>query len=167
MSESHYLLHFDAPNPNPKVNLNRKRQHGSNGRVKQRLLSIMTTLPNWRRGRPRHLILNVETTSQPEERSDIALYPSKDGKRVLREAPSPPKKRQRRVEPSQLNDSYALWMPGIVEEVLGEYEDSGSSAAATVVVNVDADRQRYISSVSFILSLLIFLTNWARARIIP
>lgn len=127
----------------------------------------MTTLPNWRRGRPKHLILNVETTSHPDEHSDISLYPSKDGKRVLREAPSPPRKRRRRVDPNQLNDSYALWMPGIVEEELGQDEDSGSSAAANVVVNVDADRLRYISSVSFILSLLIFLTNWARPRIIP
>lgn len=111
----------------------------------------MTTLANWRRGRPKHLILNVETTSSPDERFDISLYLSQDGKRVLREAPSPPKKRQRRVEPNQLDDTYALWTPGIVGEDFGEEEGDSmnSMAAGLVVINADADRKRYLSSVSY------------------
>lgn len=114
----------------------------------------MTTLANYRRGRPRHLILNVETTSQPNDLSDIALYPSIDGRRIRREAPSPPRKKQRRVEPNQLDDSYASWMPGIVTDG----DDGENSAAANhVVINAEADRQRYISSVSCAALALIFL----------
>lgn len=118
----------------------------------------MTTLPSWRPGRPKHLVLNVESTSAPSERSDVALYPSNDGKRIRREALSPSRKRQRHGNPCQLDDVYALWTPGIVGEEQGEEQDSVNSVAAgLVVVNPDADRdrKRYLSSVSFIVLALI------------
>ncbi|KAF7978528.1 hypothetical protein HWV62_45709 [Athelia sp. TMB] len=111
----------------------------------------MTTLPNWCRGRPRHLVLNVEINNEPEDRhTDVSLYPSNDGKHIVHETQAPPAKR-RRLAPKHLEDEYATWMPGIVEGEGAEEEqgDEGPSVAHDVVANPEAaarNTKRYLSS---------------------
>lgn len=102
-----------------------------------------------RGGCPKAVALYTEGSSTSTHHCDIGLYPSTDGTRVIRDAPSP-KKRRRRVEPQQLDDNYATWMPGICEEH-GEGQDSEEEATgADVIANIEVVGlcKRYMSSVS-------------------
>ncbi|KAF7972629.1 hypothetical protein HWV62_17380 [Athelia sp. TMB] len=92
--------------------------------------------------------------------TDVALYPTQDGARVIRDAPSPRKKskKRRRVDPQTLDDDFGQWTPGIDTEVVveeqNEGEDSGEpvpepapAPAQSVVVNVTAGHnRRYLTS---------------------
>lgn len=109
---------------------------------------------NRRRGRPPAHVLQGESSTIHTERVDIGIYPSADGRRIDQDAPSPPRKRQR-VRPTDLDDEYANWEPGMPEVAQeGPEEAQAASAvagdeAAGVVSNHEPleARKRYLSSV--------------------
>ncbi|KAF7964913.1 hypothetical protein HWV62_1753 [Athelia sp. TMB] len=111
----------------------------------------------WRRGgRPPNHILLPGLSSKPT--ADVSLYPSRDGSRLTRDAPSPTKKRKskrQRIDPKSLEDDFADWTPGIATEQVDEQEDQTDGTVegtepppSGVVVNVVAvqRRARYLSS---------------------
>ncbi|KAF7968026.1 hypothetical protein HWV62_32158 [Athelia sp. TMB] len=127
--------------------------------------------PARRAGRPLKHVLQAESTSAPVERVDIGIYPSSDGRRILQDAPSPPRKRQRVIKPQHLDDDFATWEPsleGPIEEVgkAGVASASGEAGAASgetgmagtgerpttattsnqVTIDPAAVRKRYLSS---------------------
>ncbi|KAF7970436.1 hypothetical protein HWV62_23913 [Athelia sp. TMB] len=111
-----------------------------------------------RGGRPPNHILLPGLSSKPT--ADVSLYPSRDGSRLTRDAPSPTKKRKskrQRIDPKSLEDDFADWTPGIATEQVDEQEDQTDGTVegtepppSGVVVNVVAvqRRARYLSSVS-------------------
>ncbi|KAF7966211.1 hypothetical protein HWV62_39676 [Athelia sp. TMB] len=111
-----------------------------------------------RGGRPPTHFLQYASSSRPT--ADIALYPSEDGSRIIRDA-SQSKKKRKKVTPEALDDTFAGWTPGIdtappetpPEE---EQEDDSEEVAplgSGVVVNVVAAQQhqraRYFTSSFF------------------
>ncbi|KAF7983646.1 hypothetical protein HWV62_20596 [Athelia sp. TMB] len=98
-----------------------------------------------RRGRrPKHFL---EVTGSSQQSADISLYPSNDGSRIIVDAPSPPRKKQRRMEPRALDDNFAEWTPGIdtvaqpAESDKDDESDDGNTSNG-VIVDIGAVHKR-------------------------
>lgn len=120
--------------------------------------STMTSSSARRLGRPPIHVLHTQSSSFPAQQVDIGLYPSQDGRRVILDAPSPPRKKRRGIQPSDLEDNFAHWDPGEGGDdgEGGAYSgDEGYNGPSAVVADLEplTTRTRYLSSVS--LSILL------------
>lgn len=137
------------PNPSKEVGLSARALPVTLVRYTFHHMSSSTARP---RGRPAVHVLSTEPSSRATEHVDIGIYPSSDGRRVVQDAASPPRKK-RRVHPSDLDDEFAQWDPGNGGDEAGDLEGEGGDmdGPSAVVSNLEplATRQRYLSSVRF------------------